>query len=87
MSDQTLNVLSGYITGSILKQPGHKLAADTALISSGLVDSFNLVDLAMFIEEEFGVRVQDTELNVETFDTLGQLAELVESRQKKSGGR
>lgn len=82
MAQETVQKLSDYITGSVLKQPNRTLTESTTLISSGLVDSFSLVDLAMFVEEEFGVKIHDTELNAETFDTLGQLAALVEQRKK-----
>ena len=82
MAQETVQKLSDYITGSVLKQPNRTLSESTTLISSGLVDSFSLVDLAMFVEEEFGVKIDDTELNAETFDTLGQLAALVEQRKK-----
>jgi acyl carrier protein len=51
------------------------------LISGGLVDSFSLVDLALFIEENYGVRIDDTELNADTFDTLEQLAAIIEDRR------
>jgi acyl carrier protein len=47
-----------------------------------LVDSFSLVDLALFIEDSFGVHVDDTELNADTFDTIQQLAGLIRDRQK-----
>jgi acyl carrier protein len=46
-----------------------------------MIDSFSLVDLAMFVEETFGVRIDDTELNADTFDSLTQLADLIKSRQ------
>ena len=72
--------LSGYISGQILKQPGLSINPDEALISSSLVDSFHLVDLALFVEDTFGVRLDDTELNAGTFDTLSQLAELIHQR-------
>jgi acyl carrier protein len=87
MADETVQALSEYIAGSILKQPKRVLNGDTVLLSSGLVDSFSLVDLAMFIEERFGVRIHDTELNAQTFDTLGQLVQLVETRQKNGKRR
>ena len=82
MAQETVKILSDYITGSVLKQRNRTLTESTTLISSGLVDSFSLVDLAMFVEEQFGVKIDDTELNAETFDTLGQLAALVESRKR-----
>lgn len=73
--------LTAYIAADILKQPGRAIAADEKLISSGLVDSFSLVDLGLFIEDTFGVRIEDTELNADTFDSLEQLADLIQARQ------
>ena len=73
--------LSNFISTSILKQPGREIKADEKLISSGLIDSFSLMDLALFVEDTYGVRIEDTELNAETFDNLNQLAALIESRR------
>jgi acyl carrier protein len=81
MNDSTVANLSRFITTRILRQPSRVLAADDKLISSGLIDSFHLVDLSLHIENEFGVRLEDTELNVQTFDTLGQLVALIEQRR------
>jgi len=73
--------LSQFIASEILKQPDRTIQPDEALISSGLIDSFSLMDLALFVEDTFGVRIEDTELNADTFDTLHALAELIQSRQ------
>ena len=81
MTSDIINTLEGFITKELLKQPDRKIAADEALISGGLIDSFSLVDLALFVEDNLGVRIDDTELNADTFDTLTQLAELIKSRQ------
>jgi acyl carrier protein len=81
MSADTTTALGEYIAGQILKQPHRAIGADEPLISSGLIDSFSLVDLAMFVEERFGVRLDDSELNASTFDSLAQLAGLIEQRQ------
>lgn len=75
------DALARYITTKILKQPNRKLSDTEPLISSGLIDSFSLVDLGLFVEDQFGVRLDDTELNAQTFDTLAQLAELIRQRQ------
>jgi acyl carrier protein len=75
------NQLSSFISTSILKQPGREIQADEKLITSGLIDSFSLMDLALFVEDTYGVRIEDTELNAETFDSLDQLAALIESRK------
>ncbi len=81
MSD-TISQLETFIAKKILKQPNRKIGADDALISGGVIDSFSLMDLALFVEDTFGVRIEDTELNAQTFDSLTQLAALIESRQK-----
>ena len=80
MSD-TIPKLSNFIATTILKQPSREIGVEERLISSGLIDSFHLMDLALFVEDTFGVRIEDTELNAETFDSLNQLASLIESRR------
>jgi acyl carrier protein len=81
MSENFILTLSSFIAREILKQPGRELAPDAPLISSGLIDSFSLMDIALFVEDTFGVRIEDTELNAETFDNLQQLTDLIASRQ------
>ena len=81
MKQEIISKLETYIASDLLKNPDRQIAPDEPLISGGMVDSFSLVDLALFVEENFGVRIDDTELNAETFDTLDQLADLVDSRR------
>lgn len=81
MSSEITQTLAQYIAAEILKQPRRKVAEDEPLISGGLIDSFHLVDLALFVEDRFGVRLDDSELNANTFDTLAQLADLIRQRQ------
>ena len=73
--------LANQIATTILKQPKRIIRPDDKLLSSGLIDSFSLVDLSIFVEDTFGVRLEDTELNAETFDTLNELANLIQQRQ------
>jgi acyl carrier protein len=82
MKDEIIVKLNEYITTQILKRPDKTLNPNESLISGGLIDSFSLVDLSLFIEQTWRVRLDDTELNAQTFDTLDQLAELIEKRKK-----
>ncbi len=77
MKDQ----IAAFISTELLKDPTRKIAYDEALISSGLVDSFSLVDLALFIEETFDVRIDDTELIADVFDTIKELTALISARR------
>lgn len=72
--------LSKKIADEILNQPGREISNDEKLISSGLVDSFKLVDLSILIEDNYEVLLDDSELNADTFDTLRELVDLINSR-------
>lgn len=81
MSNDIILALSSYIAKDVLKKPGRSIRLDEPLLSSGLVDSFHLVDLGMFVEDTFGVRIEDFELNADTFDTLEQLSKIIIDRR------
>jgi acyl carrier protein len=80
-SEEMKAQINEYLAKEILKQPGRIIPPDEALLSSGLIDSFHLVDLALFVEDHFGVHIDDAELNASTFDTLGELAAFIQTRQ------
>lgn len=73
--------IARYIAGEILKDSTRVVMKDEPLVSSGLIDSFSLVDLALYVEDTFGVRIEDTELTSVVFDTVEQLAELISRRR------
>jgi acyl carrier protein len=79
--DEMKTKLAEYLAKEILRQPGRVIQPAEALLSSGLIDSFHLVDLALFVEDNFGVHIDDSELNASTFDSLDQLVALIQSRQ------
>jgi acyl carrier protein len=78
---QMEDIIRIYIQQEILKDPNRNLESDEPLISSGLIDSFSLVDIALFVEQEFGVRIDDAELTAEVFDSLDELSALIKQRQ------
>lgn len=81
MNEELMQKLGEHIAKNILRQPNRVLKPEQPLLSSGLIDSFSLVDLAIFVEDTFNVHIDDSELNVDTFDTLADLAALIASRQ------
>lgn len=82
MDNATLRAkLREYITKDVLRDASYPLKDDEKLISTSLVDSFSLMDLALWVENNLGVRLEDTELNSDNFDTLAELASYIEQRQ------
>ncbi len=56
------------------------LTRDTTLFSSGIVDSFSLVALMSFIEDNGGIRVSPSEVNLENFDTIERIMAYLQSK-------
>lgn len=72
--------LRTFFIEDIIQDDSYDLELDEPLISSGLVDSFSLVEVATFIEDEFDVEVDNSDLNAESFDTIEQIAAYIEAR-------
>ena len=46
---------------------------DTLLFSTGLIDSFSLVSLMSYIEDEADVRIAPADVKLENFDSIGRI--------------
>lgn len=54
---------------------------DSDLIGEGLMDSFMLVDLIMFLEQEYSISIDFEGLEIENFRSISSITQFVESRQ------
>jgi acyl carrier protein len=74
MDEQTIRQkLRTYITRELIRDPGYDLGDDEGVITGGLMDSFALAELAVYIENEFNVYIPDPDLTVAKMDTLNQM--------------
>lgn len=55
-------------------------APDESLFESGILDSFALPDLVGALEQEFGIRIPDSDLNPRKFDSIERIEEYLDSR-------
>ena len=58
--------------------PDVTITADTSFKQDLRADSFELMELVMALEDEYGVQVEDEEL--ENFDTVGDVIEYIRSQ-------
>ncbi|MBZ0319740.1 MAG: acyl carrier protein [Anaerolineae bacterium] len=73
--------LKTFITKEIMRNPKYPLKDAEPLISGGLIDSFSLVEVQLYIEKQFGVWIDDMEMTVATCNTVDDIAKLIEARQ------
>jgi acyl carrier protein len=66
-----------------LRPPGAvaELTDDYPLLDRGTLDSLGLFHLVAFLEDEFGVAVEDEELVPQNFGTIHDIAMLVETKR------
>jgi acyl carrier protein len=53
------------------------IGADTPLFSTGIVDSFGVLELIAFLEETFGVEIDPARHDILEFDTVAKISALV----------
>lgn len=70
-----------FIKTDLMRNPTYPLRDDEPLITGGLVDSFSLVELALFIEETFGVHFDDVELTADNMNTVDQILGNIRAKQ------
>lgn len=56
------------------------LQDEQPLFSAGVIDSFSLVSLLAFIEEQCGIRVRPDDVTLENFDSLARMTAYVARR-------
>jgi acyl carrier protein len=71
--------LINFIKDEFVSDPSTVITADTKLLSTGLIDSFSLVSLQVFIDKEFGKKIPAPRITVESFDTVRQIMGIIAS--------
>ena len=82
MSVETRDIIRNFLLTELIRNPRYKLGDDDKVITGGLIDSFDLVQVGLFIEERFGFRPDDIDLTVEKMDTVTLMAEYVDANRK-----
>jgi len=64
----------------ILDNGGADLNADESLTQSGVLDSMGVLELIMFIEQQFGVTIPDEDTLPENLDSVSRIVRYVGGR-------
>ncbi len=65
--------LRAFICKELIRDARYPLTDTEGIITGGLIDSFALAELAVFVERELGVYIPDADLTVAKMDTLDQM--------------
>ena len=82
MSEDIRSRVKSVLLGNILKDAdADSLGYDSPLIEYGVgVDSVSRLEFLVALEEEFGIRLDESEITPEFFDTLSTISEFISLR-------
>jgi D-alanine--poly(phosphoribitol) ligase subunit 2 len=78
MADELKDKIREYVVDEYVEEGEDvDVKDDTPLITGGLVDSFSMVSLKLFLETQYGIKIPDERATAEAFDTVNSIAALV----------
>lgn len=66
---------------------GDAVAEDASFLEEGIVDSTGVLELVLFVEETFGVTVEDEEIVPGNFDSVNRLATYIRQKSPEASER
>jgi len=84
MADEMKDTVLEYVKNEYVEEDDDEVEVDyeTPLISGGIVDSFSMVSLKVFLEKKYKIQIPDAKATPEAFDTVNKICVLV----KEFGG-
>lgn len=84
-NDKTEEAIREFLAENfILDQQGGRLDASESLTGLGVLDSMGVLELIMFIEEEFNIKVPDEDTLPENLDSVAGLVSYIERRRNEA---
>ena len=78
-----LDIIRHFVVENFLFGDGEQLKEDTSFLETGIIDSTGILELVMFLEETYSMKIEDDELIPENLDNLSNIAKFL--RGKLSG--
>jgi acyl carrier protein len=78
MAEDLKKLIADYVKKEYLDEDSDmEVTPETKLISSGIVDSFSMVSLKVFLEKKFNIKLPDEKATPEAFDSVNNIIALL----------
>lgn len=81
--DDVKRDIKNFILEEFLSE-GYNLSDNELLFDVGIIDSLGMIKLTAFLEENFGVVINPSEVTMDNFDTIEKIAKIVSERTKNN---
>ena len=79
---ETREEIKNYIAETFLfSDDGFNMSDDVSFLDEGIIDSMGVLELIMFVEETFGISVEDDDIKPENFDSVNKLYEYIHRKK------
>ena len=73
--------IRAFLASNVYVADPRALEVETSLLDQGIIDSTGVLEVIGFVEETFGITVEDSELLPENFDSIQGIARYVLSKE------
>lgn len=80
----TEDIIRAHITHNMLFTTTYPYDDHASFLEEGIIDSMNVMQLILFVEEHFGLRVPDQDITPDNFDSVSKIAAYVRQRQAEA---
>jgi len=74
------NKIKSFVSDYFIKDSGIEIAEDSSFLDKGIIDSTGVMELVSFLEETFGITMDDEEIIPDNFDSIEKLVTFVENK-------
>lgn len=78
-------ILRGYVTENFLLSSGKDtFDDDDSFMENGIIDSTGILELLEFLEERFGIKIEDEEIIPDNLDSIDKMTSFIQKKKENA---
>jgi acyl carrier protein len=78
---EIIKTLREFLIENFLFEEDESLTNETSFLENGILDSTGVLELIAFLEETYGIEVEDEEVIPENLDSIANVAQYIQKKQ------
>jgi acyl carrier protein len=79
-TEQIQEEVREFLINNFIFDSSVQLGTEASLMENGVVDSTGILEVIMWVEQNFGIHVEDSEVLPENFDSIGNISRYAERK-------
>ena len=78
---ELIKTIRKFLIENFLFEEDENVTNDTSFLENGILDSTGVLELIAFLEETYGIEVEDEEVIPENLDSIANVAQYIQKKQ------